>query len=115
MRRGDIFLVDFDPARGAEVDKRRPAVVVSNEGTNRRIAELSWGVVNVVPLTTRIEPVRRFQVLIPASESGLEFDSKAQTEQIRAVAMQRVQQPLGFIPPPLMRQIDQALRIQLAL
>jgi mRNA interferase MazF len=115
MRRGDIFLVDFDPARGAEVDKRRPAVVVSNEGTNRRIVELNWGVVNVVPLSTQIENVRRFQVLIPARESGLEFDSKAQTEQVRAVAMQRVQQRLGFVPPLLMRQIDEALRIQLAL
>lgn len=115
MRRGDIFLVDFDPARGAEVDKRRPAVVVSNEGTNRKIVDLNWGVVNVVPLSTRTESVRKFQVLIPAQESGLEFDSKAQTEQTRAVAMQRVQQRLGFVPPPLMRQIDEALRIQLAL
>lgn len=115
MRRGDIFLVDFDPARGAEVDKRRPAVVVSNEGTNRRITELNWGVVDVVPLSTRVEHVRKFQVLIPAGESGLEFDSKAQTEQIRAVAIQRVQQRLGFVSAPLMHRLDEALRIQLAL
>ena len=34
MRRGDIHLVDFEPTRGSEADKRRPAVIVSSDASN---------------------------------------------------------------------------------
>ena len=43
MRRGDIFLVDLDPAQGSEAAKRRPAVVVSNDGANTVAARLGRG------------------------------------------------------------------------
>jgi mRNA interferase MazF len=115
MKRGDIYLVDFEPSRGAEVDKERPAIVVSNAGTNRSVTRREWGVVNVVPLTTSIGAVRKFQVRIPGEESGLDGDSKAQAEQVRAVSISRVGRHIGQIPPLLMNAVDEALRIQLAL
>lgn len=115
MRRGDIYIVDFEPSQGAEVDKRRPAIIVSNEGMNRRTAELEWGVVDVVPLSTRIDIVNDFQVLIPADEAGIDFDSKAQAEQVRAVSFGRLGPRIGRLTPPLIRAVDAALTRQLAL
>jgi mRNA interferase MazF len=115
VRRGEIRRVDFEPARGSEVDKRRPAVIVSNEGANRAVAHINRGVLTVVPLTSNVGHVEPFQLLVPASESGLSEDSKAQTEQIRAVDVSRVGPVLGSIPHELMRDLDVALRIQLVL
>jgi mRNA interferase MazF len=115
MRRGEIRRVDLEPSRGEEANKRRPAVIVSNEGANRRAALLGRGLLQVVPLTTNVVRIEPFHVLIPASESGLRSDSKAQAEQVRAVAVERVGELLGKVPPGLMLEIGEALRIQLAL
>lgn len=115
MRRGDIYLVDFEPSQGPEVNKVRPAVIVSNEGTNRTVSRRRWGVVDVVPLTSNVSKTRPFQVLVPADETGLRRDSRAQAEQVRAVSSGRLLERIGRVPVPLMRQIDEALRIQLAL
>jgi mRNA interferase MazF len=115
VRRGDIYLVDFEPAQGAEADKERPAIIVSNEGTNRTVARRRWGVLNVVPLTKNAAEIGPFQVLIPADITGLAIDSKAQTEQVRAVSVGRFGLKVGHIPPLLMNALDDALRVQLAL
>ena len=39
MRRGDVRFVDFEPVRGAEANKTRPAVIVSNDGANSTAAK----------------------------------------------------------------------------
>ena len=68
MRRGDIHLVDLDPARGSEANKRRPAVIVSNDAANATAGRLGRGVITVVPVTSNIDRVFPFQVLLPAAE-----------------------------------------------
>jgi len=115
MRRGEIRLVDLQPARGAEADKRRPAVIVSNDGANQAAAQLGRGVVTVVPVTSSTARVYPFQVLLPAAETGLRTDSKAQAEQVRAVAVERVGARLGTLPAGLMAELGEALRLHLAL
>lgn len=115
MRRGEIRRVDFDPARGAEPNKRRPAVIVSNEGANRAAARLGRGLVNVVPLSSNLVEVLPFQVFVPASASGLSADSKAHAEQIRGVDVSRIGPVIGALPPSLMRELEEALRVQLVL
>jgi mRNA interferase MazF len=75
MRRGEIRLVDLDPVRGTEANKRRPAVIVSNDGANTTAERLGRGVVTVVPATSNIERVYPFQVLLRASETGLDRHS----------------------------------------
>ena len=115
MRRGDIFLVDLDPAQGSEAAKRRPAVVVSNDGANTAAARLGRGVVTVVPLTSSVTRVYPFQVLLPAVDCGLSRDSKAQAEQVRSVAVARLGERVGRVPAPLMARVDEALRLHLAL
>jgi mRNA interferase MazF len=115
MRRGEIRLVDLDPVRGTEANRRRPAVIVSNDGANLTAERLGRGVVTVVPVTSNTEHVYPFQVLLRASETGLERDSKAQAEQVRSVAVERIGVRVGLAPPEVLILLDEALRLHLAL
>ena len=115
MRRGDVRLVAFDPVRGAEADKTRPAVIVSNDGANTAAERLGRGVVTVVPVTSNTSRVYPFQVFLPAEESGLSRDSKVQAEQVRSVAVDRIGRVVGTVPPALMAEVDAALRLHLGL
>ena len=115
MRRGEIRLVDLAPVRGAEADKRRPAVIVSNDGANSIAERLGRGVITVVPVTSNTERVYPFQVLLGAADTGLDRDSKAQAEQVRSVAVERVGGRVGVMAPALIAALDEALRLHLAL
>jgi mRNA interferase MazF len=115
MRRGEIRYVNLDPAEGAEAAKRRPAVIVSNDGANTRAAQLGHGVITVVPLTSNTTNVFAFQVLIEAGASGLPVDSKMQAEQIRSVSVRRIGKRVGSVDPRLMDELDAALRLHLGL
>ena len=115
MRRGEVRLVDLEPVRGSESDKRRPAVIVSNDGANAVAARLGRGVVTVVPVTSNTSRVLPFQVLIAAGAGGLDRDSKAQAEQVRSVAVERLGPVVGVLPALLMARIDGALRLHLDL
>ena len=116
MRRGDIYLADLDPARASEANKRRPVVIVSNDGTNRTVDRLGIGVITVVPLTTNTAKVYDFQVFLAAQETGLSGDSKAQAEQVRAIGFSRFSNAaVGHLSDSLMEQLDAALRLHLAL
>jgi mRNA interferase MazF len=115
MRRGEIRWVDLDPARGAESDKRRPGVIVSNDGANSTANRLGRGVVTVVPVTSNVERIYPFQVLLTAEATGLARDSKAQAEQVRSVAVERVGERLGTLTTRDIAALDEALRLHLAL
>jgi mRNA interferase MazF len=115
MRRGEVRMVDLDPARGSEANKRRPAVIVSNDAANSAAAQLDRGVLTVVPITSSVERVYPFQVLLPAGVGGLPQDSKAQAEQVRSLAAERIGEQLGRLPDQLMASLDDALRLHLAL
>jgi|GEM_PF-48461 len=115
MLRGEIRLADLDPARGSEANKRRPAVIVSNDRANVTAARLGRGVVTVIPVTSNIDRIFPFQVLLPAELTGLRADSKAQAEQVRSVAVERLGPVLGQLSAPIMQEVDDALRLQLQL
>lgn len=115
MRRGEIRLVDLDPARGAEARKRRPAVIVSNDGANSTAERLGHGVITVVPVTSTTARVYPFQVFLDAATTGLDRDSKAQAEQIRSVAVERIGGRIGILNAELLVALDDALRLHLAL
>lgn len=115
MRRGDIVLVHLDPTTGAEASKSRPAVIVSNDGANISAERHGRGVVTVVPLTSNVERVHPFQVLLSQGATGLHRDSKAQAEQVRSVAVQRIGARLGGVPAVLLTELDEALRLHLNL
>ncbi len=115
MRRGEILLAELEPARGSEADKRRPVVVVSNDGANAAVERWGRGVVTVVPLTSNTTRMLAFQTFLPAEETGLRADSKAQAEQVRALDVRRLGAVVGRVPVDLMLQLDEALRLHLGL
>lgn len=115
MRRGEIRLADLDPVRGSEANKRRPAVIVSNDRANAVAERLSRGVVTVVPVTSNTTVIFPFQTLLTAATTGLPRDSKAQAEQIRSIAVERLGAVLGQVPHDTMTQLDDALRLHLQL
>ena len=115
MLRGDIRLVDLEPVRGAEADMRRPAVVVSNDGALASAVQMGRGVVTVVPVPSSIERVHPFQVLLPARATGVRHDSEAHAEHMHSVAVQRLGPRIWIVPPAIMAELDEALRLHLAL
>ena len=115
MLRGEVRLIDLEPTRGSEANKRRPAVVVSNNRANASASRLGRGVVTVVPVTSNVARVFPFQTLLPAATTGLRVDSKAQAEQVRSVACERVGRVVGHVPAQVMAELDEALRLHLEL
>ncbi|KAA9159946.1 type II toxin-antitoxin system PemK/MazF family toxin [Amycolatopsis acidicola] len=115
MRRAEIRLVDLEPVRGSEAAKVRPAVIVSNDGANSVATRLARGVVTIVPITSNVSRVFPFQVLLRAGDCGLRMDSKAQAEQVRSVAVQRIGKKVGHVPAVIMAKIEHALRVHLGL
>jgi mRNA interferase MazF len=113
--RGEIRLVDLEPTQGSEANKRRPAVVVSNDRANAAVERHARGVVTVVPVTSSVERVFPFQTLLPADATGLRMDSKAQAEQVRSVSVERLGPVIGRVPLQLMSDLDDALRLHLQL
>ena len=95
--------------------KSRPAVVVSDDAASATATRLGRGVITVVPVTGNIERVYPFQVLLPAGQTGLPRDSKAQAERVRPVAVERAGGRLGQLPAALMTELHRALRIHLGL
>lgn len=115
MLRGEIRLTDLEPARGSEANKRRPAVIVSNDRANVTAERLRRGVVTVVPVTSNVDRVLPFQTLLPAGVTGLRIDAKAQAEQVRSLTVERVGPVLGRVPAQVMAELDEALRLHLHL
>ena len=111
MKRGDIFFAALDPTVGSEVQKTRPVVLVSNHAANRAAA-----VVTVVPLTSSVARVFPFEVLLPASRTGLTKDSKAMAQQVRTIDKARLNaRAAGQLQPDARAALDGALRLHLGL
>lgn len=115
MHRGEIWLADLDPVPGSEASKRRPVVIVSNEGANMTASRLGRGVVAIAPITSNTTRVYPFQVALPTEDSGLDRDSKVQAEQVRSIDVQRLERVIARVPDGLMAALDDALRLHLQL
>jgi mRNA interferase MazF len=115
VRRGEIYVVNLEPAKSGEANKARPAVIVSNDGANVAAERTGQGVITIVPVTSNISRVYPFQLLLQANLTGLDHDSKAQAEQVRSISVERLGSTVGEVPPDLMDELDEALRLHLAL
>ena len=111
MKRGDIYFAVLDPTRGAEIQKTRPVIIVSNDAANR-----ASSLVTVLPLTSNLRSVYPFEVKLSAAETGLSKDSKAMAQQVRTIDKRRLGSVRrGVVAPAKMRLVDAALRLHLAL
>ncbi len=88
---------------------------MSNDGANHTAQSLGRGVVTIVPITSQAKKVYPFQVLLPAKSCGLTKASKAQAEQIRSIAVQRIGSTIGRLPTNLLANLEVAIRLHLAL
>jgi len=110
-RRGDIFLVNFDPTIGHEIKKTRPALVLQNDISNRYSP-----ITIVAAITSKFEtPSYPTEVIIQPEESGLRQVSAVVLNQIQSVDRRRLIKRLGKLQPETMRRVDQAIQISLGL
>lgn len=111
IRRGDIWLINYRPdGREGEAAQTHPGVVVSNNANNAQAHLLM-----TVPLTSNVERMYVTNVLLPNQRTGLDHDSKAQVEAMRATHASRLIKRLGYVPDDLMLEIDGKLRLHLTL
>jgi mRNA interferase MazF len=108
-RRGEIWLVNWNPARGSEQAGKRPALVIQNDIGNDHA---STTIVAALSTTIRIYPMN---VLIEPPQGGLTKPSIIKTGQILTVSKDRLEKKLGLIEDKKMVEVDRALRLSLAL
>ena len=109
-KRGEIYLVSFDPALGAEIQKTRPALILQNDIGNRHSP-----VTIVGAITSNVQRQGPTSVLVKAPEGGLDVDSIVLLNQIRTVNKRRLVKRLGVLRGTTLKQVDQAIMISLAL
>ncbi len=110
-KRGEIYLVDFEPTRGAEIKKTRPALIIQNDIGNR------YSPITIVAAITSQFDQKLYptEALVKAPEGGLAADSVVLLNQIRTIDKGRLVKRLGSIKPQTMRKVEDALRISLEL
>ena len=110
-RRGDVYLVSFDPTLGAEIKKTRPALIIQNDVANEHNPTTI-----VAAITSQFEePLYPTDVLIKAQEGDLKVDSVTLLNQIRSIDGQRPLKRLGRLKPETMAKVDRAIQISLGL
>ena len=110
-RRGNVYLVSFDPAIGAEIRKTRPAVVVQNDVANRHSP-----ITIVAAVTSRVDgPSYPTEVRLPAGTAGSKVPSAVLTNQLRSMDRGRLIRRIGALDGETMREVDRALAISLGM
>ncbi len=106
MKRGDIWWVNFDPATGGEIQKKRSAVIISNDAANKYLNR-----VQVVPLTSKISRVYPSEAVV--AHGGQQ--SKAMADQLTTVSKLRLLNKSGKLSNDDLRKVVRAIKIQLAI
>jgi mRNA interferase MazF len=110
-RRGEVYLVSFDPALGREIQKTRPALILQNDIANRHSP-----ITIVAAITSQVEePLYPTEVLVSPPEGGLSTPSVVLLNQIRSIDRRRLVRRLGVVAETTMKRVDQALRISVGL
>ena len=108
-RRGEIWLVNWNPARGSEQKGKRPALIIQNDIGNEKasttiVAAISSSV-RLYPMNVKIEPI----------ESGLKKTSIVKTSQILTISKTRLEKKLGKLNKEKMGEVNQAIKLSLSL
>ena len=108
-RRGEVWFVNWNPARGSEQAGRRPALVIQNDIGNEKapttiVAAIS-STVRVYPMNVRVKP----------PEGGLERPSIIKTSQILTISKERMEKRLGRLSQKRMDEVDSAIKLSLSL
>jgi len=109
-KHGEIWLVDFNPARGSEQSGQRPAVIIQND-TGNRVADTTI----IAAISTNLRPNPTNTLIKPTRESGLDQDAMVKTSQLLTVSKDRLIKHLGKIDKQTADALKQALKKSLAL
>ena len=110
MRRGEIYLIDFEPSVGAEIRKKRPALIISCDEANKHLKTIM-----VIPFSSKTERVYPFEVFVEKEDSGLEANSKLKIPQMRAVDKARLKKYIGTISNDILASVEKAIKLHLAI
>ena len=108
--RGEVWRVDFEPVRGHEQGRTRPALIISNDVMNGSAA----GLVTVVPLTTKSRPIRSFLKIDPP-QGGLPQTSYIICDQVHTIAEERLGKRFGAVSPVVLAEVERRLKFLLDL
>lgn len=110
-RRGEIYLVQFDPARGHEIKKTRPALIIQNN-----IGNQFSSVMIVAAISSKISiPPYPVEVIVETGKSGLSARSTVRLDQIRSVDKEQLVKRVGQLEQLTMNRVDEAIKVSLGL
>lgn len=104
MNRGEVWWINFEPAVGEEIRKKRPAVIISNDTSNKFLNR-----VQVVPITSKIDRIYPSEAYVTINEK----QCKAMADQLTTVSKLRLMDLGGRLSVSDMRKVEQAVRVQL--
>jgi len=107
--RGEVWLVNWNPARGSEQAGKRPALVIQNDIGNEKA---STTIVAAITSSVKLYPMN---VAVDPPEGGLDRPSIIKTSQILTVSKERLEKRLGRLGKDTMNEVDKAIKLSLAL
>ena len=106
MQRGEVWWVNFDPSFGGEIQKQRPALILSNDASNKHLNRLQ-----VIPLSTRVDRLYPSEAVVMLNGKP----PKAMAGQLTTVSKLRLSNRIGNLAAAVLSQVERVVKLQLDL